>query len=468
MMSKNQVRLAVAATLALAGGLAQAATLSVVAPGATVHSRQGNIGNTAAVALNDVTVTLGADYTLNDSITLTLAGATLGTANPTFACADAVGSPAVGPDAIISYVTGTGNTRVYRMTQKEVSNTTGLVCTISGLTVVGSSLVNATTVSLSYSALTAVSNLPLDAAGTNTVTVATTADQFTSTVNTALNGIVDVNNGRKIFTVDDDGAVAGTQDNLVVTLANNTTLEQAATLNSVAILINGDFTFTDLDSDGCGDDALTGTLTASTGTIAVAANCQSATVTNAAAAAFTIQATGATTGKVLTAPQTFAGTSTFSFDPVIANQTPDLTDSDSLAYGAWTLNGFSAFVPYMPYGTNISQIIYLTNKSTQAGAISVTAFNEAGATCTFSAGNVGAGRTLQIAGAVKTGLEGCAGFLTGGTTGRVAMTITANIPGSLAEVYSAYNVGGTDRGTVVNSTNGRITVSGTSTTGSGL
>jgi hypothetical protein len=464
MMSKNQVRLAVAATLALAGGLAQAATLSATA---TTHSRQGNIGNTAAVAMPDVTVTLGADYTLNDSITLSLTGATLATANPTFTCEDAAGSPAAGPDAIISYVTGTGNTRVYRVTQKEVSNTTGLNCTISGISVVGSSLASATTVTLGYSAATAVSNLPLDAAGTNTVTLATTVDQFTSTVTTALNGVVDVNNARAVFTTDDDGVTAGTQDNLVVTLVNNTAgVLQAATLNSVSILINGDFTFTDLDADGCGDDSLANTLTTSSGTIAVAANCQSATVTHTGAAAFTIKATGATGGKVLTAPQTFAGASTFAFDPVVA-VTPDLTESDTLAYGAWTLNGFSAFVPYMPYGTNISQIIYLTNKSTQSGAISVTAFNEAGATCTFAAGNVGAGRTLQVAGAIKTGLEGCAGFLTNGA-GRVAMTITANIPGSLAEVYSAYNVGGTDRGTVVNSTNGRITVGGASTVGTGL
>ena len=46
-------------------------------------------------------------------------------------------------------------------------------------------------------------------------------------------------------------------------------------------------------------------------------------------------------------------------------------------------------------------------------------------------------------------------------SGRVAMTLTFTAPDKDIEVYSAYNVGGSDRGTVVNTSNGRTFFYGT-------
>ena len=41
----------------------------------------------------------------------------------------------------------------------------------------------------------------------------------------------------------------------------------------------------------------------------------------------------------------------------------------SVNLGEWELNGFQAFVPYMPYGPGIGQVIYIVNRGPQAGDI---------------------------------------------------------------------------------------------------
>ncbi len=47
------------------------------------------------------------------------------------------------------------------------------------------------------------------------------------------------------------------------------------------------------------------------------------------------------------------------------------------------------------------------------------------------------------------------------TSGKVAILLTFTAPDKDIEVYSAYNVGGNDRGTVVNTSNGRTFFYGT-------
>ena len=50
------------------------------------------------------------------------------------------------------------------------------------------------------------------------------------------------------------------------------------------------------------------------------------------------------------------------------------------------------------------------------------------------------------------------------TSGKVAILLTFIAPDQDIEVYSAYNAGGTDRGTVVNTSNGRSFFYGTGVT----
>jgi len=120
--------------------------------------------------------------------------------------------------------------------------------------------------------------------------------------------------------------------------------------------------------------------------------------------------------------------------------------------GEWFLNGSITKVGYMPYGTGISRIVYITNRSTQSGTVSATAFNEAGTACTIaSVATAAAGAVTGLSAGLDAGVKACYGD---DFTGKVAFEITANIPATSAELYSAYNVSG-NRVSVINNTNGK-------------
>jgi hypothetical protein len=109
----------------------------------------------------------------------------------------------------------------------------------------------------------------------------------------------------------------------------------------------------------------------------------------------------------------------------------------NVVLGAWTLNGFQAKVAYMPFQSGISQVIYIANRSDQDGAITVDWIDQNGNSGSFDIGIVNAGSTRAIGPAINAGLpeaqqEG----------GRLALTITANVPACDAQLNAQYNVSG--------------------------
>lgn len=466
-----KVAAAVAAVMGLTGGAANASTLAAASEN---YSQQGQAlsGSSAAQTLPAITVTLGADYTLNDNIVLAISGATVGgntDANLTVAANTACSGP---DDVVVSFINRSGNNINLRVTQKNVLNSVGVTCTIQGIQVTAPSLTVVTNVTANWSANTAITNIPFDPS--NTLTVASVIDQFTTGSVAALDGVVDVNapslrtrfltdDGANFATNEDIGSVTATDQQGIVVITG-----PVATLDSVVVTINGDFGYADTNGNGACTDAITNFIAASAGTAALASNCQSLTVTDAAPAAganaygvaFT-QNVDAAVAKIIAAVQTFTGTVRYDYSLGAATG----SETDSYAPGAWTLNGFSAFVSYLPYGPNVSQIVYLTNKSGLTGEINISGYNEAGTACNFSAGSIPGGRVQSLSTALLSGFEGCYGA---GYTGKVSFNVVANFPAALGELYSAYNVGGSDRGTVVNTSNGRVTSGGNSTTGGSL
>jgi hypothetical protein len=109
----------------------------------------------------------------------------------------------------------------------------------------------------------------------------------------------------------------------------------------------------------------------------------------------------------------------------------------NVVLGAWTLNGFQSKVAYMPYQTGIGQIIYIANRSSQAGAITIDWIDQNGNSGSFDAGTVAAGSTRALADAIRAGLP--AEQRQGG---RLALTITANVPACDAQLNAQYNVSG--------------------------
>lgn len=463
---KIQTTLAVAFAMAFGCGAAQSATLSAVG-GPDVLSQQGQAlsGSTAAQPLPAMSVLLGADYSVNDNITVRIGGATVGGATDANLATAANITCDGGPALILSYITRSGNDIFLRVTQKNVLNTVGVTCTIGGagtIEVTAPSVSVLTNVSATWLATTAITNIPFDPVSNvgGNVLLASVIDQFRTTpAPVGLNGVVNVNEPslRTQFLTNDGAVFPGNEDRLVLNTLNDfavVTTGPVATLTSIVATVNGDFSHIDVNSNGCTNAELAGvvdtTATSGTDVTTIAANCQSITYTytpGAGAVAHTF--TFGPSGRVISAPQAFTATAQYNYTGVIAGTFSE-TDGPVSA-GAWSLNGFSAFIPYMPYATGISQIIYLTNKSAQTGAVTINGYNAAGVACNFSAGSVSGNRVTQLSGPIKAGFEACYGA---GFDGRISFNITANIPGALAEVVSAYNVNG-DRVQVINNSNGK-------------
>lgn len=459
----------VGATMLLAGN-ASAAVLTATAAN---YSKEG-VTTTGNVTLPTITAILAADYKADDRISLSIGGgaAVVAATDLTAAMSCSTGGISVG------FLNRDGNTVNFRVTQILEVNNLGATCTISGIQVTKSSVAASTTVTGSYSART-VQGEVIDTGcanpgtpGTlfacdstdpdtvpNLVTLATVKSQFSAKLQAApatpFNNVIDVEQDRLRFTT-------GDRDTTAIEVKNLGTLLQAVTVGSAKYVITGNFGFAggnDGDCTTADTNAAPAPTSAVVGaTLAYAKDCQSLTVTYPAAAFpaaadTTVQDTITVILPALAAnkklnPQTFASTYTFGYPT-------DKTAAISFSAGAWTINGALVFVPYMPYGDNISQIIYIANRGSQNGDISIDAFDESGASYSFDVGQVAGGSVRKLTAEILAGLA-TAGF---GGTGRVAFEMTVNAPADDIDVYSAYNVGGSDRGTVVNSQNGRAKTS---------
>ena len=455
---------AVAAAVALACGsiVADAATLGTTA--VTTMSQQGNsLATATATQAFTITVTLGANYIQNDTAQLTFTGGSVPTTGA--APANATCSPSNAVFGALSYDTAT-NKANYRVTSG--SPATGDVCTYN--VALRTSTMTSGNVTASYAAQTASSALAFDA-GTAALRIGTVVDQFSSGVVTALDGEVDVNSGRYHFSATDGAltGLSGFNDQLTFSIGNASSSLSAgvavAGVTSVVASINGDFSFLDDDGTaGCSSSDIGG----NNGRAAVVLGGGSLSINSACSVLTYTETSGVTTGsrtialgknsltsasigandKVITAPQSFSGSIAFTYANSSSGSETDAVSS----FGAWTLNGASINVGFMPYTEGTSRILNLTNRSSQTGAVTVSAINESGVACpAFSVGSITGNSIKNISADVDTGIRACYGAT---FAGRVALTVTANIPGSSSELYSGYNRNGS-LSTVVNNSNGK-------------
>ncbi|MFC0445714.1 hypothetical protein ACFOD1_02620 [Pseudidiomarina halophila] len=137
----------------------------------------------------------------------------------------------------------------------------------------------------------------------------------------------------------------------------------------------------------------------------------------------------------------------------------------TISYGEWDINGSVTNIPYMPYSaqesaeagsTGIDQILYVTNKSQKEYSddvppIYIDVITESGGREHFSSDDLGGLVANQgitkIAGALREAMF-ARGLLDNSQKVSIMVTVPEN-PANI-EVYSAYNVGGSDRGWVQN------------------
>jgi hypothetical protein len=117
--------------------------------------------------------------------------------------------------------------------------------------------------------------------------------------------------------------------------------------------------------------------------------------------------------------------------------------------GVWTLNAVQVYLQYLPYGTGISRIVYVAN----SGALDADVKAEVYASGNSFSCDIGTAAAQTVTQLSPT-LDACVAG-EGIDSGRVAILFTIAAPDRDIEVYSAYSVGGSDRGTVVNTSNGR-------------
>lgn len=456
-MRLKQVLASTALVATVFTGTAMAANLSGTP---TTYSREGValVPSTTKIALPSTSITLQAQYAETDLISMTVVGPALDASSaPDMACPAGI---------VIGFLGRTGNTVSFRVTQVNTGfSTIGVTCTMSGLKATGAVISAVNSVVVNYSAQTS-GGLALDTGcvGTscvpNTATIATVRDQFNSVTTTAFNQVVDVNKFRYEFETGTDDAftfVQWTDGNVNPSVPANpadaATFTYPATATAGDVVLSGDFSWLDADGkNGCSLAEYQAAVTTSVGNVTAGNTaCTAVTIVQGSgegSVTITLTPLAASAKKVLPA-QSFSAVVTLSYD----GGTADIDRVFTLNAGKWTLNGFSAFVTYMPFGDGISTIVYASNSSSQSGAVTIDGFNQAGTPCSFNAGTIAPNSTMSLSGAINSGFASCYGAALAGS--RVAFTVVINIPSSAGDLYTAYNVGGADRGTVVNSANGK-------------
>jgi hypothetical protein len=443
---------ATAAVAMMSAGAAQAAATIGVSPlGSYTYSKEGlTLSGTTGVALPDIVVTFGNNLTNNDDIFITLPGVVSLplTITPTSIVCSIPGN-AVG---YVTTVNGGWNFRVTAVGGVSLGDS----CTFSGLRVQGASL-GGTAGVLNYQANRAVTAQIVDSA--SSATSIFVVSQFALTEVDELNGIVNVFDERLSFL--DAETVAPGAGNFEDTLNFDVTVDANATVftgpvvttDAIVATIDGDFEWVDSDGDGVCEDTEFDALISYADFSADTSSTCNQLVWNGTPGNTTNTGFFEVPGDVILNPVDWLGNVEYSY----SLGSVDGTTNEAWDPGVWTINGAQVYIQYMPYGTSISRIIYAANSGPiNADATADIYYNGSVTQC--DVGAVDNRRVTLLSGTIDTCVAGVIGA---GMSGRVAILLTFTAPDRDIEVYSAYNVGGADRGTVVNTSNGRTFFYGT-------
>ncbi|WP_293748948.1 hypothetical protein [uncultured Paraglaciecola sp.] len=382
----------IASALAMAAFSSQAAVVAVTAD---VVSQEGAAGQ-ASIAVPSTLITLGAEYAVNDTITITVSGAEFATAlsTPSLVYADASGGDASGT-VTLGLLNSTATSVTYRITEIDVATgdaiTTADTLTFTGMVLTTSTVLDAVgDISLSYSALTNTAQA-LDGTGTLTDISNTVVAQFSGSTTSVLNGIIDVENDRQQFT-----AVApdtATTDTFVVTPVEAAAAVHDAVYDGATYVITGDFSWMETDGDagidaaelaaalavtGAGDDTFASVINAGATAITVTATDAGADAVEATT--FTFTNAGVGTGNAVLSVQSFTVDTTLNYTTAAAAAATKMVQTGASA-GAWTLNGAQALFNYVAVGyTGLQNSIVISNTGIKDGGVVVEGFDEAGNT----------------------------------------------------------------------------------------
>jgi hypothetical protein len=413
------------------------------------HSIEGLTNVTSTQTSNSISYNLGSAYIKDDSITFTFVDDVMSnTTFPSQISVDPVDS-ATAADAIAGMVIGIVNSNttsvVYRVTSIiQPDDTPGDGGTeYSDRTTIGANVVLG---SVNYLVANAIAGINvtvssetssggvIDNSGTLTAAIAEAKSQFgTADISSSLDAVIDVAAERKAFTPTGTDAFSFT-----ITNPNTSGWLNLATLSSTDGIV---FTLTGQNGKMTGLKS-TDFATSNDATLAFTEDTPALTI-NYGTEFESGQVTFTPPGDIVLSAQSFTGSVTYNYTSAGGTVGSSIAVSN-LAAGAWSLNGTTVVIPYMPYSDNASQILYITNTGTTTGDILVTAQGTSGNS--YDLGVIAvlpAGNLVKLATLIRTGLASH-GF----TSGKLTLTVTAQVPKTDVIVFASYNVGGSDRGFV--------------------
>jgi hypothetical protein len=447
MFKKTLLALTVAGlSLNAAASVIDAGGLGDLTTNQQLISLEGSAGSTTIVisAANPITVdtTLVTDtveglYTTLAKLKVTITGGTLvagSSLNIDFVDADGATTTLVGT---VEYL---GNVAILTLNAASVDlfdgdNTLfakGDNLVVSGLTIspTGGVIDSATAISLTVEVLDVVNSSVTDI---STGVIASVVTQFSAAITELGDNAVDVGDARLSFIKADDGTEVLTDSSVITVSSKQVDLLPAdATAEKATSVLVGSFGFLDTNADGKVTAADAGTTTASinaaftTATLVGAATgFDGAAPTNSA-----LTTSFAVDGITQTlAPQTFTSSVSFDYADALGE---DQTFTASLAAGAWTLNGDTALIPYMPFDSAFAQSITVTNNGIVDGAITVD-ITANGETNTHILTEVAVANTVTN---ITAGVKAAAA--TDGVTGNAAITVVTNSPSNDITVSALY------------------------------
>jgi len=434
--------------------LAASIILTTAGASAAVLDNASSSGNTSVygveyianeatgVVVPTVNVTLGAQYSVGDIVSITLSGADIDLTNSVPA---GNFTAATTETLVLGLLSTSASTATFRVTAASGDHSAATnVVAFSGFKATAASLVDGGTTSFTYAAETST-GIDIDSASTNTYKIlkgveeyvakhAASTDKFDATVST---GSLRTNFGTGVYA--DTTLVSFPGYTLLAGEADYAShVATAVTTSKVTVM--GDFSFLDTNGDGKIDatDAITNPIvkTGAAASVAWATDLQSVVITGPAAftdAGVIVTAANAA-GDTTIIDQTFTSSTELTYPA----KTGTGKKTTALTSGEWDLDGSSAKTNFMPFGAEYAQSITVTNSGSVEGAITVDLFfNGTKYTKTLTA-------TSSAKSVTNISLEVAAFAAESGVDGNAQVTITTNAPSIKVEaVY--YHKSSADR-----------------------
>lgn len=249
--------------------------------------------------------------------------------------------------------------------------------------------------------------------------------QFATAYDTELDGVIDVNALRTLF------ESAATSDTLVFE-NTETAATDDVTATGVTYTLWGDFSFLDADGDGELGGADDGSVSFSgTGSAVVSEDFDMVTVAATAFDAGTVGITVNVPGEVVIPEQSFQAQVDVAYDVTVTIDGTLNTLAKSSA-GAWTLNGANVHVPFMPFGSQYSQSVTISNTSSQSGSVDLVIYVGDDTVDVTGIATVSPEGVTDISAAVSSAVSAA------GLSGNLSFDVIVNAPDTAIEVTAVY------------------------------